>query len=203
MCGDDAVSEVIGFSLILVMIILALGIWAVHTAPQFTEDLERTQNENILRQFAAFKYDLDSFLAAGNTGVYGRKIFTYASGKHPSSIFTFSRPLHGRFSMERGHPAFQIDGTAYYPVVFTYRSANRYAENIVLELRDGVFTADPYGLTLPGYGNENSAVHMVVSDSSFVPWVISGEEEVIVSYRLERVLQSGSGIFCVFDFSMR
>lgn len=203
MCGDDAVSEVIGFSLILVMIILALGVWSVHAASQIAEDLERAQNEDVLRQFAAFKYDLDSFLAAGNTGTYGRKIFTSASGKSPSSIFTFFRPLPGLFSMERGNPAFQVDNTADYPVVFTYQPSNRYAENIVLELRAGVLTVDPSGLTLLGSGNGNSVVHVVVSDSSFVPWVVSGAGEVIVSYRLERVLQSDSGLLYVFDFSMR
>ena len=88
-------------------------------------------------------------------------------------------------------------------MVFTYQSANQYAENIVLELRAGILTADSSDLTLPGSGNENSAVHVVVSDSSFVPWVVSGAGEVIVSYRLERVLQSDSGLLYVFDFSMR
>ena len=77
MYRDDAVSEVVGFSLILGMVILSLGLLSVHAAPQITEDLEYSQNDNVLRQFAAFKYDLDLFLAAENTGVYGRTVFTF------------------------------------------------------------------------------------------------------------------------------
>lgn len=203
MCSDDAVSEVIGFSLILVMIILALGIWSVHAVPQVAEELERSQNEDILRQFAAFKYDLDLVLAAGNTGVYGQKIFTLASVKSQVSLFTISCGSPGRFSMERGMPAFQINGTAYYPLVFTYQSANQHAENIVLELRAGVLTAKPSGLILPKSGKGNTAHHIVVSNSSFVPWAVSGTEQVIVEYRLEKILHSDSGLLCVFDLNMR
>ncbi len=203
MCSDDAVSEVIGFSLILVMIILALGIWSVHAVPQFAEDLERSQNDHLLRQFAAFKYDLDSFVAAENTGVYGQKIFILAPIKAPVSIFSVSRPFPGRFCMERGVPAFQDNGTAYYPVTFTYQSANRHAENIVLELRAGVLTAKPSAFILPKSGKGNTAHHIVVADSSFVPWAVSRTEQVIVEYRLEKILHSESGFLYVFDFSMR
>ena len=39
MYRDDAVSEVVGFSLILGMVILALGLLSVHATPQITEDL--------------------------------------------------------------------------------------------------------------------------------------------------------------------
>ena len=56
MYRDDAVSEVVGFSLILGMVILSLGLLSVHAAPQITEDLEYSQNDNVLRQFAAFKF---------------------------------------------------------------------------------------------------------------------------------------------------
>jgi len=203
MYSDDAVSEVIGFSLILVMIILALGIWSVHAAPEIAEELERSQNEDLFRQFAAFKYDLDLFLVAENTGVYGQKIFTLAPVKSLLSIFSFSRMSPGRFSMERGVLTFQVNGTTYYPVVFTYQSANRYAENIVLELRAGVLTAKPSGPILPKSGKRDTTYHIVVSDSSFVPWAVSGTERVIVEYRLERILHSDSGTLYVFDFSTR
>ena len=82
-------------------------------------------------------------------------------------------------------------------------SANRYAENILLELRAGTLTVDPSGLTIPAFGTEDSASSIVVTDSSFVPWVVSGVEQVIVEYRLEHVLHSDSGTLYVFDFSMR
>ncbi|HJK14051.1 MAG TPA: hypothetical protein O0X72_04315 [Methanocorpusculum sp.] len=203
MYRDDAVSEVVGFSLILGMVILSLGLLSVHATPQITEDLEYSQNDNVLRQFAAFKYDLDLFLAAENTGVYGRTVFTFVPEQTSFSVFSFSDLTPGRISMERGVPAFQNNGTDYYPVVFTYQSANRYAENILLELRAGTLTVDPSGLTIPAFGTEDSASSIVVTDSSFVPWVVSGVEQVIVEYRLEHVLHSDSGTLYVFDFSMR
>ena len=119
MYRDDAVSEVVGCSLILGMVILSLGLLSVHAAPQITEDLEYSQNDNVLRQFAAFKYDLDLFLAAENTGVYGRTVFTFVPEQTSFSVFSFSALTPGSISLECGVPAFQTIGTDYYPVVFT------------------------------------------------------------------------------------
>ena len=204
MISDDAVSEVIGFSLILAMIILAVAILSVSAVPVIAEELEQSRNEHVLRQFAAFKYDLDTFLAAKNTGVYGRRIISLVPERSHVSVLTCTAPVSpGRLSMERGVPAVLRDNAVYYPVIFTYQSDNRYSENLVVTLHAGELTAEPSGFTLSRVSGNNIARRIVVADSSFVPWAVSGTDQVIVEYRLQTILQSSSEILYVFDFSMR
>lgn len=205
MISDDAVSEVIGFSLILAMIILAVAILSVSAVPVITEEQEQSRNKNVLRQFAAFKYDLDTVLAAKNTGVYGRRIISLVPERgHVSALTRTAAPVSpGRLSMERGVPAVLRDNAAYYPVIFTYQSDNRYAENLVVTLHAGELTAEPSGFTLSRVSGNNGAHRIVVADSSFVPWAVSGTDQVIVEYRLQTILQSSSETLYVFDFSIR
>lgn len=173
MSGGYGVSEVLGFSLILAMIILALGVWAMQASPLIGTDLERAMNEHILRQFAEFKYDLNTFMAAKVTGVHGMKIFFLVPASSHRTVFTVSRGISGRFSMERGVPVSYADKTLYYPVQFIYQLANRNAETIVLELRGGELTAYPSGLALPASAGGNRPHLSVTADSSFLFWVVS------------------------------
>jgi hypothetical protein len=201
--SDDGVTEVIGFTMILVMIFLALMIWLVVVMPDQIEMEETAHTADIQLEFADFKSGIDNLWMANNTGVISRQMFTLSSAgvKTETSMMPdfMKDKAFGTLSLEKTDLKLGENGTDPYMLRFT--SSNGYAEDIeVIYFAGGIFVK--YGaeeLTMIVNGSVDPGSRVVipilipVQVNNWTKPSVSGSNQAESDYRLLEPVKNESG----------
>lgn len=190
---DDAVTEIIGFVFILMLVITAMFLWTLIALPDQVIRSEESHLEEIQLDFGEFKTGVDALWLANNTGVIRKALF----GLSPGARITESSVLPNLFG-SRGTGTLWIEnsganwtndtGTQHPIYQLHYRSTNQYIENIdIIYVAGAVLVKMGYSayqmVLLPPSGAD--AVIPVLTEP---PQSISGDIVVTAEYQLNEVV---------------
>ncbi len=212
--GDDGVSEVVGFILILALIVIVVAVWGVYASSAEGSAKESENSIHILEQMSDLKYGMDLLWEANTTGVQRSMMFSlYPDMKsdaflpvmdmYPGSGTLRVVPSDLHLTIENDSNRLDVDDIRMLEYVTSYN----YAENIVMSLDLGAVTSQTVqsgvsnSVLLPPVGNGTSGpgplvVLPVLSVSG--PESISGNGIVALDYNLthldRRPFVSGANI---------
>ena len=178
---DAAVSEVIGFVVILMLVISALMIWALVVLPDQVERSEVSHVEEIQLEFGEFKTGVDTLWLANNTGVVRKAVFGLAPGARVTGASILPNLMGSRGTgtlwLEESSGVWELH----------YRSSNQYAENIeILYVAGGVWVKK-------GFGEYHMVLSPPVGPDAIIPLFngpaqsISGDVLVTAEYQLSAI----------------
>lgn len=190
---DAAVTEVIGFVGILMLVITALTIWSLVALPDQIERSEVSHVEEIQLEFGEFKTGVDTLWLANNTGVVRKAVFGLAPGSRitESSILPDLMGSQGSGSLwlEDSGLNWTNNNTGIKHQVYQlhYRSSNQYAENIdILYVAGAVMVKkgfSEYHLVLRPPTGDNAIIPVLTEP----PQSISGDIVVTAEYQLSEI----------------
>ncbi len=192
---DAAVTEVIGFIVILMLVISSLMIWALVALPDQVERSEVSHVEEIQLAFGEFKTGVDTLWLANNTGVVRKAVFGLAPGARVTEASILPNLLGSRGTgtlwledstkiLPNGSPILP-NGSPIYQL--RYRSSNQYAENIEILYVAGAV------MVKKGFSDYQMVLNPPMGDNAIIPVLtepsqsISGDVLVIAEYQLNGI----------------
>ncbi len=185
---DAAVTEVIGFIVILMLVISALMIWALVALPDQVERSEVSHVEEIQLEFGEFKTGVDTLWLANNTGVVRKAVFGLAPGARVTEASILPNLLGSRGAgtlwLENSTKILLNDSPIYQ---LRYRSSNQYAENIEILYVAGAV------MVKKGFSDYQMVLNPPMGDNAIIPVLtepsqsISGDVLVIAEYQLNGI----------------
>ncbi|MDD3372443.1 MAG: hypothetical protein PHE39_02085 [Methanoculleus bourgensis] len=134
---DDALSEVVGFVLLLAVIVVALSLYQVYGVPAAGREAEIAHMNQVKDRFVDYKISLDSLWVNGRNGVLLSAAFDLGTGAPATGGSAFALPIlspagsGGAVSVKGGGANLTIEAEGRDPVTIplgslTYRSSNNY-----------------------------------------------------------------------------
>jgi len=206
--ADSGLSEVVSVVLILTMLILTVAMIALIVLPIMGTNAEQVHNGDILLEFAQMKADVDTVWLSNSTNITRQAVFTLSPAGDRTEVTIVPNLLSlasfGTVSLTFGttHTP-DVGPETYAEVNIIYTSSNMYAEEIEL-IYDGGTLIQNGLVILPGsYYDDTERYIVVVNTADVSEGDIGGSGVVTLTYRLEKIVTSGSDHLCVFSMRLQ
>lgn len=201
---DSGATEVLGFIIIISIVIIGILLWVLIAVPIQGENSEITHNDEVLLEMASLKYDIDT-LMENQIWSTSRTALISCSPRGDKTKVTLLPDLSNVFSsgtitIEPGDPL--PNGFSRMKITFT--STNTYAENIEIVYDGGSLAYAGKQKVLSEVRNPVTNQELVAAvPSTFAPMKLSGNEFVIITFKLDTQYTVGTQKIGVFSLDMR